>query len=425
MHHNLDPALVSGEHQSMEADFFVTRVLHYGPLPRHWTKLALGVLSLLLAALFAVTMVHRRAFLCDRSGPGGGTCRIVSETPWTATVEHSFNVSAVREVRWRDTTSPKGGKKGETVLIMASGHEIRVATGPQPASRAAFERIKYYFNSPGEATLSERVAPSPWLWLAALAMLVASLVLLSMFGRAVTAFRIELDDGGNRLRIRPSHHGVPGRWRELEIHDLKDLVVETSSFIPWHAKSSSTPIPTARLLLKFAGNRTVQLTPEFLENPAATISLKDELGSALGLWHEPDVPTGESTRAPDDEPRLQDPYADVDAQLAAASQPERFSWKVHGRRMLLLGGVLLVGSLAFLLVSTYLTGETGRLTVRCEHRCRFGATECLPGGGWSSPMKPGAYTIEVWNPDVPGNWQKILVEVRDGGTTHFICRPPR
>ncbi|MBU1068978.1 hypothetical protein KJ975_05340 [Myxococcota bacterium] len=409
----------------MEADFSATRTLHYGPLPRHWGKLALGVLSFLLAGLFAVTMVHRRAFLCDRPSPGRGTCRIVSETPWTATVEHSFNVSAVREVRWRDTTSPKGGKKGETVLVLASGHEIRVATGPQPASRAAFERIKYFFDNPGEATLGERVAPSAWFWLGVLLMLAAGLVLLSMFARAVTAFRIELDDSGGRLRIQASHHGVHGRRRQLDVRGLREIFVETSSFIPWHAKSSSTPIPTARLLLKFAGNRTVPLTPGFLENPAATVDLKNELGSALGLWHEPEVQTGESTRAADDEPMLQDPYTDVDAQLAAASQPERFSWKVHGRRMLLLGGVLLVGSLAFLLVSTYLTGETGRLTVRCEHRCRFGATECLPGGGWSSPMKPGAYTIEVWNPEVPGNWQKILVEVRDGETTQFICRPGR
>ncbi|PKN46612.1 MAG: hypothetical protein CVU59_05560 [Deltaproteobacteria bacterium HGW-Deltaproteobacteria-17] len=407
----------------MKPEFHASRTFDYGPLPPRWWMLAVGIVALLLTGLFGLTMVHRRAFLCVRAEPGGGTCRIVSETPWTATVENSIDVSAVREVRWRDTSSPKGGKKGETVLILASGHEIRVATGPQPASRAAYERIQSFFNNPGQATLAERVAPTPWLWLGALAMLVAGLALLFVFARTVTSFRIELEDGGGRLRIRASRHGVPGRWRELETGGLRGLVVETSSFIPWHAKSSSTPIPTARLLLKLPGNRTVPLTPGFHENPAATVGLKDELGSALGLWHEPDVPTVESSRTPDDGPLPADPYADVDAQLAVASQPERFSWKVHGKRMLLLGGVLVVGSLAFLLVSTYLTGETGRLTVRCEHRCRFGATECLPGGGWSSPLKPGAYTLEVWNPAVPGNWQSILVEVRDGETTHFICRP--
>ena len=46
-----------------------------------------------------------------------------------------------------------------------------------------------------------------------------------------------------------------------------------------------------------------------------------------------------------------------------------------------------------------------------------------PGGSWSSALEPGEHVVEVWNADVAGSWQAVVVEVRVGETTVFECRP--
>lgn len=68
---------------------------------------------------------------------------------------------------------------------------------------------------------------------------------------------------------------------------------------------------------------------------------------------------------------------------------------------------------------------TGRLDVRCEYRCRMGESQCLPGGSYSAPMEPGWYTIEVWAPNRPSQWEPFAIEIEEGKTTEFVCRPSR
>jgi hypothetical protein len=68
---------------------------------------------------------------------------------------------------------------------------------------------------------------------------------------------------------------------------------------------------------------------------------------------------------------------------------------------------------------------TGRLDVRCEHRCRMGTTECLPGGSYSMPIQPGLYKIEVWAPSWPSGWEPFTIGIDEGQTTEFVCRPSR
>jgi hypothetical protein len=146
---------------------------------------------------------------------------------------------------------------------------------------------------------------------------------------------------------------------------------------------------------------------------------RDALREALGLTPPP-VPAAAVPADDGDEPLLRQP------EPAPPPRPARRGLSAlpsSARTFLLVAAGLTVVAAAFVFLSPHLTGETGRLDVRCVHRCRMDGTECLPGGGWSSPMKPGTYVIEVWNPDYPGNWEPIAVDVDDGAVTEFDCRP--
>jgi len=387
----------------MPSEFHPIRTVRVGPLPGRWLTLALGLALPMLGILFALTTLHRRILACDRTGPDAGTCRQISETPWSSSVELRFAISDVREVRWVDTTGPKGGNKGETVIVFANGHQIRVADGPQPASRAAHDRIKNFFDIPGGTALRERVEQPRWFLLFALAMFVAGLVFLVVFARAVTALRVELDADG-RLRVTPLYHGFPGRARVLSPGDWREVRQEASATAHWYQRSSEPTVSTARIVLVRADGTPVPVLVGF--TPAVEVVRRgaEELAAALGLGEEPAPPAA--------------------ARSAGAPGPSNpYNVKIPIKTLVWIGIGLTAVSLIFLIVVPRLSGETGRLSVKCTHRCRFHGTECLPGGSWSSPLKPGVYELQVWNPDVPGNWETVLVEVQDGGNTHFTCRP--
>ncbi len=406
----------------MANEFHPLRAVVFGPLPRRFGTLALGLALVALAGLLSLVTLHRRFLDCDRTGPEAGWCRSGSEDPWSRTVERRFLVSEVREVRWVELRGGKSQPRGETVLVFASGQELRVANGGLEAARAAHDRIKLFFDQPGGTALREETRQPAWFWLFVLGALVAGLVCLALFAAAVTAVRVELDADG-RLRLTRFHHGVPGRATRVEAARWLQVRVETSAMAPWYQRSTIPTVPTARVVLVRADGPDVPLTAGFVPAVAAAHRAAAELGEALGLLR----PAKTETEAPsanddagDDDPAV----AEADEQLAkAATAGNPYNPKIPVKTLVWIGIGVTVVSLIFLVVVPRLSGETGRLTVKCVHRCRFRGAECLPGGGWSSPIQPGVYGLEVWNPEVPGNWQEVLVEVRDGGTTHFTCRP--
>lgn len=58
-----------------------------------------------------------------------------------------------------------------------------------------------------------------------------------------------------------------------------------------------------------------------------------------------------------------------------------------------------------------------RLPARPPRRAR------LPGAEMSAPLEPGSYTIDVFDPDVPGSYQTQRFDITVGQTTTVHCRP--
>ncbi len=408
----------------MPNEFRPIRVITYGPLPRRFGTLGLGLTLVALAGLLSLVTLHHRFLDCDRTGPEAGWCRAGSEDPWSRTVERRFPVSEVREVRWVEQRGGKGQPRGETVLVFTSGRDLRVANGGIDAARAAHDRIKLFFDQPGGTALREETRQPAWFWLFVLAALVAGLVCLALFGAAVTAVRVELDADG-RLRLTRFHHGVSGRATVLEAARWREVRVDTSAMAPWYQRSTVPTVPTARVVLVRGDGPDVPLSSGFTTAVEAAHRAAVELGEALGLRRRPASGSTGSDEEPDGPAGTYDPAtAEADARLAAAAAPGNpYNPKIPVKTLVWVGIGLTAVSLIFLIVVPRLSGETGRLSVKCTHRCRFHGTECLPGGSWSSPLKPGVYELQVWNPDVPGNWETVLVEVQDGGNTHFTCRP--
>ena len=88
-----------------------------------------------------------------------------------------------------------------------------------------------------------------------------------------------------------------------------------------------------------------------------------------------------------------------------------------------------VGVVSFVLLGAVvyfpeLTGASRTfLEIRAEYRCMFDGIEHLPGGWMRTGIRSGTYSILVWDPDPTGHWQEQFVDVLEGQTTIFVCRP--
>lgn len=87
------------------------------------------------------------------------------------------------------------------------------------------------------------------------------------------------------------------------------------------------------------------------------------------------------------------------------------------------GVAILVSGLANLALDAGTADSTGVLELECRHRCEFSGGTCMPGGAMELPLKPGEYTVKVWNPKVAGNWEPRTVQVELGKRTRFVCEP--
>jgi hypothetical protein len=65
----------------------------------------------------------------------------------------------------------------------------------------------------------------------------------------------------------------------------------------------------------------------------------------------------------------------------------------------------------------------GTVYMYADARCTFGESTLLPGGKMSMPLRPGRYSVSVFNPDVPGKYESLTFDIARGRTTVVHCAP--
>jgi len=108
---------------------------------------------------------------------------------------------------------------------------------------------------------------------------------------------------------------------------------------------------------------------------------------------------------------------------AGVTPPEADRCPSKKPSLLLWTGLIPVALVAVVLFFWIVERSQGRLIVRCQHRCRFGTAECLPGGHFEGTHPPGRYSVQVWNPAVPGHWETHEINLEAGQIRTFVCRP--
>ncbi|MCA9715643.1 MAG: hypothetical protein H6713_34265 [Myxococcales bacterium] len=103
----------------------------------------------------------------------------------------------------------------------------------------------------------------------------------------------------------------------------------------------------------------------------------------------------------------------------AASARALFGGHLRGVLLLVLAATVI--AVVAQLVMRY---GAGYVEVRCQHRCKIGGGECLPGGAMTMWRAPGPFEVEVYDPDAPEEWTPISIEVEAGGEHVLVCKPP-
>lgn len=119
--------------------------------------------ALLLAVVFAIGATRKPVtFACDRT-----TCTYG---------DRSFPFTAVREVRFVDGFG-KNKTQAESQVIFANGGQISLGRADTDDARTTFEILRHFFAAGGPPTLSMTSRPTTWMWLLAVAGVIAAGVL--------------------------------------------------------------------------------------------------------------------------------------------------------------------------------------------------------------------------------------------------------
>jgi hypothetical protein len=131
----------------------------------------------LLAIVLAGAASSTTTLACDRAA---GRCTW-STRAWHGGSSRAFAITDVREVRFVEGLG-KHGRRAETALVFASGHELHLATDDEGAARDRFHAIDAFFAGRGPA-LREHQAGAGWLYAAAIAALIAAVILAARAAR--------------------------------------------------------------------------------------------------------------------------------------------------------------------------------------------------------------------------------------------------
>ncbi len=390
-------------------------ILRYGPIPARWGYLGIAAACLAVGLVSLSAGLARDRLRCTRASDPEGTCTVDSELPLYSRRRASFAAEDVREVRWTPYEGNKGSDMGKTVLILSSGRGVDVADGDRAGARALYLEINQFFDEHSQRSLDVIEPRVPLMVGVGVFLLLGFVAAMVALLRSTTSIRLVIDRERQVLKIQRRHFGFPGRSETHDLHDLVTIDVEQGAIPLWYHNKNAPGAPGGRITLHFDDDSEVGVTDELLLGHEVHHSTAARLRELLFLS------AAESEQETDDSPS----NLDEDAALPSSppkSEPSKFP--IKPRYLLVIVLILFVPSLGIFMTES-LDPNRGTLEVRCTHRCKFGATECLPGGHWQGSYAAGTYTFEVWNPREPDNWETRTAQVTAGQRTVFECQPTR
>ena len=388
-----------------------------GPLPMRWAPIGFGLLWLVVVGFAASMRLETMALVCRREAGQAATC----DVSWSGPLARAerFPPGAVAAVEVYEHAGLKGNSPPSYVvtLLDGRGRETGVESyAIQHDAEAERDALRAFFADRTRLTLTREIRPRPATYaMLGAVLLVGSLIILhgvSSGGR----LWIALDEARRTARIHRTILGVPIR-RSVQ-HAAAEIVDARLENREVSAHSRQRWEPEARLILLDARGRKLPATAGYLRAPGQMQAGLRRVREALGAQSPPspksplalEAPPAVSVLAKHDTP----PAGNVASALAPGPSTLRlFLW------------VALVAALGFGGMYWFANETQGWLEVEAESRCELGGATLLPGASMSTALDPGSYTIRVFNPNVPGDWETQKFEIKLHETTRVQCRPTR
>ena len=95
------------------------------------------------------------------------------------------------------------------------------------------------------------------------------------------------------------------------------------------------------------------------------------------------------------------------------------AWRVP----LVVVGIVVVLVAVSMVAENRARAHNAMVEVQCKHRCKIGGMDCRPPGVIVGPQPPGTFTVQVFDPDAPGGWTDLSIEVEAGERYVLVCEP--
>ncbi len=380
------------------------RMIPYGHFRSRKAEWLIGFIVLAAALGSLAAMTRRLSFECVRDAEGTVRCTDRSWWVWTLATERTFGGDAIRSVEWVRYSGNRGKEMGRTDIFDARGRPTSVLRGSRREAHEHYLAVRAFLDDPSQPSLTIERQPGVVVGLVVggLALLWFVFIARSIV-RTAGRFEVVVDEGRGRLTVRATRFGF---FRSARVHPLEGLAhveVEHGHLRRAHHGRGSKGEPAARLRLEYEDELPRKLTPMMLPGSEVHEDLAERLREATGLKPEPrPVVVGEPESAPKG--------------TAAAD-----GWKRHRWGLILGLGIPLIGVAIAVLVQVETRASGGSVELRSERRCKFRGAELLPGAAMTMVLDPGAYTVELFDPDVDGMWRTDAFEVRAGEATTYVC----
>jgi hypothetical protein len=303
------------------------------------------------------------------------------------------------------------------------------------------DRLSSYLGAANVAAY-ELEASKPGVATALLLLAVALFLLVSGSALAHAGkLQVRIDHESNELEVVWTLFGFRRARRTFALDTVADVRTEPG---PVSIRLYRPAQAGARLAFAMRGRRRAEPVTHYLPQVTALRRAVDEIRGALGVVDpEPELApkAAEPERSPRGvvEPELAPEAPPPEASAASVTQAsqsavgrdakpvakKRSFEDVFGLRpdspVALVVGVVLF-SIGAALFEWWSERSGGTVEFYAESRCVFGVSTLLPGGSMSTSLRPGRYSVSVFNPDVPGNYESLAFEVTRGQTTSVRCR---
>ncbi len=267
-----------------------TANIRYGPFPVRWDLVwaAVGVAALALGGIW--WEVDGETVTCQRQA-ARGQCVVHRDSPFGGPERVTrFPIQDVKGVRLRTWIPGKGGPRGETIVTLRGGAELRFGKGPEDEARARFDQLRNFLATTSPSTshaslvLDEPIGWTFWPLVGGLLALAGALLGWAVWARSGRELRVR--GGGRALETTTRLFGLP-IWRRQVALDagggLQGVFVERA-----HRRhlgdARSQPVPwAARLSLRFEDGTTRPVASAWQRDLSAVLRAARELRTSLGL----------------------------------------------------------------------------------------------------------------------------------------------